>query len=199
MLEQSIGWSVYYRETDPEKRLAMLEELLEKETDDGANAYRKRLADLRYGVSPDTGARTDMLLWQCVNFSQIYSSSRFFKGMGRKEVRQALEQLGYDEASSYGEAGESALYWELRNGARRYFQTCMGADYRRMLFGLMSSGEESKKEQMCKDAWHMSGGLSARLGLEDYMQLWTKAVQDEYFSCDPAGRQRYARLEGKHI
>ena len=188
MYKQSAGWSEWYRETEPGKRREMLNSLMEKEPDDGANEYRSRLFELRHGSGEET--EKDLFLWQCVNFSQIYESSVFLKGLSRKEVRNALRQMGCEEAKQYREAGEGALYWEIRNAARRYFGTCRGSDYRRVLFGLMNSSEKDKTRNMCKDAWQMSVGVSERLGLEEEMRVWIQAVTDEYAMTDPKGLER---------
>jgi hypothetical protein len=136
----------------------------------------------------------DRWLWACVNFIQVYSSSRFFRRGGKKEVSQFLKESGYLEAASYGEAGEAALYWEIRNTAKRYFKTCMGSEYRRSLFGLLSPNGADQKKQMCKDVWRMTLGLEKRFDLSDELKLWTKAVHDEYVLTDPRASEQLQEM-----
>ena len=195
MYKVSRGWSEWYREPDPERRRDMLEVLQREEPDDGANEYRSYLFERRHG--PAGTEQKDVFLWHCVNFSQIYESAVILKGLSRKEVREALRQIGYDKAAGYGEAGEGALYWEIRNAARRYFKTCQNPEYRKVLFGLMNSSSKDKKNQMCKDAWQMSAGLGDRLGMSQELEIWIRAVTDEYSCQDPNGAQKLSELGRK--
>ncbi len=180
MYEQSAAWNEYYRETEPERRSEKLPELLKTQPDDGANALRKRLYDLRHPKLKGQDGQADLLLWQCVNFIQLYATSRFLKGSARREVADSLKKAGMEEALSWGDAGEKALYWEYRNAYRRYCNTTKNPSYRKTLFGLISSSEADKKEQLRKDTWEMSEGLAQRLGMEEQLRIWIRAVNDEY-------------------
>ena len=50
---------------------------------------------------------------------------------------------------------------------------------------------------MCKDAWQMSVGVSERLGLEEEMRVWIRAVTDEYAMTDPKGLERLKEYHEK--
>lgn len=180
MYKLSSLWAEYYRELEPARRRKLLKEALRTVPDDGANAYRYRLLELRHTDPEKPGHEIDLLLWQCVNFIQVYASARFFKKRARKDVERSLAAIGYDEAADYGEAGAQALYWELRNGARRYFTTCLGSEYHRVLFGLMSAGENDRTRRIRKDVQEMTTGLSERLLLQERLSVWNRAVQDEF-------------------
>ena len=164
MVPISPAWRDYYTELEPERRAQILQRNLREEAEDGANAYRQRLFSLRYMEE------------------------------GKKEVSQFLKESGYLEAASYGEAGEAALYWEIRNTAKRYFKTCMGSEYRRSLFGLLSPNGADQKKQMCKDVWRMTLGLEKRFDLSDELKLWTKAVHDEYILTDPRASEQLQEM-----
>ena len=187
-------WSGYYSQLDPGRRWQLLQENLREGEDDGADAYRQRLFSLRYMEEGKDEPSVDRFLWAFVNLVQVYSSSRFLKRSGRKEVQQFLEKSGFPEAEPYGEAGREALYWEIRNAAKRYFKTCTGSEYRRTLFGLLGPGAADQKREMCKEVWMMTLGLEKRLGMSQELELWTKAVHDEYYLTDPRAQEKLQEL-----
>ncbi len=197
MYQMSPVWQEYYIQLEPDRRKELLHRLLKEEADDGANAVRQKLFSLRYMEEGKTEPSVDRWLWACVNFVQVFSTSRFLKRGGRKEVEQFLDSSGYREALSAGERGETALYWEIRNAAKRYFKTCMGSEYRRSLFGLLSPNASDQKRQMCLEVWRMTEGLEKRLGMQEELKLWTKAVQDEYRTTDPSAPARLKEISEK--
>ena len=103
----------------------------------------------------------------------------------------------YDEASQYGEAGEKALSWELRNAAARYFKTCETSGYNRSLIGLIQSCSEGRLDRMCRDAWQITRGLAQRTGSEERMRIWNQAVLDAYLQADANGAERLKKYEEK--
>ena len=104
MYEISPAWNEYYRELEPERREQILNRLLQEEPDDGSNSFRKRLFALRYLSGDDPKPSMDRYLWQCVNFAQLYDTSRVFRRNGRKEAQRFLSENGYLEAVSAGPA-----------------------------------------------------------------------------------------------
>ena len=186
------AWQEFYMELEPARRAQLLQKNLTEEEDDGANAYRNRLFSLRYMEEGKPEPSVDRWLWACVNFVQVYSSSRLLKRGGKREVCQFLEKSGYREAA--GETLEAALYWEIRNAAKRYFKTCTGTEYRRVLFGLLSPGEADQRKHMCEDVWKMTTGLERRFGMTQELALWTKAVHDEYYLTDPRAQERLQEM-----
>lgn len=202
MYEQSAGWNAYYREEDPARRHRQLEEMCMLEPDDGANRFRLWLYEARYTDPARPGRMVDRFLFQCVNFVSLYNSARIFRRSAAKEVRGNLVRMGFDEVRSYGEAGEKALYWELRNAVARYFKTCESASYGRSLFGIVGAGG-GRADRVCRDAWQMSLGLSRSTGLVEEMALWNRAVRDSHSMLDGAAAQRFDALaqqmvNGKH-
>ena len=101
-------WTDFYRETEPERRRQLLKRTLEEVPDDGANACRVRLFECRHKRTGKQEHEVDLLLWQCVNFIQVYASARFFKRKARKDVESCLAAIGYDEAADFGEVGRQA-------------------------------------------------------------------------------------------
>ena len=185
MYEQSARWNEYYRELEPEARKKLFDELTMTQPDDGANEYRFALFQARYVDEKTPGKYVDRFLFQCVNFAQVFKSARLFRKSARREVERILDGMLCNEAAVLGEAGERALYWELRNTAARYFRTCQSPDYGRSLFGLLKSGDVNLHERMCRDAREMSVDLSERLGMEKELRIWNEAVRDSFFASEP--------------
>lgn len=195
MYEQSAKWNAFYMETEPDKRLEMFNELCMTEPDDGANEYRKILLDKRYKNPKDPKAKVDNYLWQCINLPYLYKNTKLFTKSHIKELKKVWKDMGFDEVSEYGEVGEKALYWEVRNMARRYFGTCNDKGYGRKLFGLVSANDDERTIHMCKDAWTMSYGLADKLMQEDMMKVFNQAVKDEYCTVDDGAADRFAGYE----
>ena len=193
MIGEREGGESDYAEREHEERAAVGKQL-EEEGGDGAASYRRRLFELRCEGGKDPGKLADRLLWQCLNLTEIYNARYLFRGSARREVLSELNALGYGEASEYGEAGEEALYREIRNAVSRYLKTCSDPGYRRLLFGLMSSSERDRKHQVCLDIWKMTEGLSGKYGLEDELRIWNRAVLDQYFAEVPEGRSMMAKI-----
>lgn len=191
MYEQSARWNEYYRELEPIRRRELFEQLCLTEPDDGANAYRRQLFEARHVDPKQPGREVDRFLFNCLSFSQIWASARMFKKHARREVLDALREMHSDRAAEYGEAGERAFYWEIRNAAARYLKTCEGSGYNRALFGMIASGDDSRAERICRDVWRSTDGLAERLDLGDELRVWSRAVQDSYFMSDPGAQRRY--------
>ena len=181
----------YYQELEPKRRKEILEELCASGPDDGANAYRKELFDARHLDTNRPGHEVDRMLFMCVNFIQLCKSARMFKKGARRDVLASMEELLFDRAAQYGEAGKEALYREIRNAAVRYFKTCESSGYNRHLFGLTASGDESRKTRMCRDAWQMSEGLSRRTGLEAEMAEWNRGVLGAFAATGGDAREAF--------
>ena len=197
MFEQTAGWSEYYRELEPKRRRLLLERFCEEEPDDGANAYRRILFEARHTDPKAPGHEVDRMLFQCIDFMQLYRSARIFRENAVKSVCRAIKELRFDLAGQYGEAGTGALYWEIRNTAARYLSTCSSPSYNRRLFGLAPSNEGSRNDRVLRDFWQMSEGLARRTGLETELAIWNQAVADAYCMTGEGAREQLEAYRGK--
>ena len=196
MYEQSARWNEYYRELEPVRRQEMLDRLCMTEPDDGANEYRRRLFRARHADEKQPGRMVDRFLFNCLSFPHVWSTAKWFKKHARKEILGALQEMLADDMAAFGEAGERAFYWEIRNVAARYLKTCEGAGFNRALFGMIASGDESRADRVCRDVWRATEGLAETLHLHDELRVWNRAVQDAYFMSDPAAQSRFSEYKG---
>ena len=192
MYEQNARWNSFYRETDPARRRTMLTELMKTEPDDGANMYRYALLDARHGAKKHEQGEIDRYLFQFVNMVQVYRSARIFRKSAAREILKTMRELKWSDAPLYGEAGERALYWELRNAAARFFKTCESPQFNRSLFGMVASGDAGRQNRVCEEVWQMTRGLSERTGLHDELRIWNAAVTDAYCQFDGGAMERLA-------
>ena len=173
----------YYEEIDPDKRKKTLDEYLAAAGDsDPAAAYRKALYEYRF-VDPapaDPRRKLDRFMLAFLDFLYLYRSSRVLPGRYVKEVEATIGALELDERVHTDPLFAEAFNLEVRNAARRYFDTCKTDGYHRKFFGIAASKPEEKEKQRCIDVWRMSYGLAERLDLEEEMDLFCRALSEAY-------------------
>ncbi len=187
-------WKEYYREEDPKRREILKKKLFQEQPDDGANEYREFLFGKRYIDEKQTEEYVDRMLYQCVNFLQLYKNARLFRRSSLREIREVMSMFGFDRCQNYGEAGEAALYWEIRNAAARYLKSCKDPSYRRKIFGLMGTDDKDRTYQAAKDIWEMTQGLSKKYELEEELRIWCDAVTAEFTEKTPEGERMLRQI-----
>ena len=153
----------YYEEIDPAKRKKILDEYL-----------------AAAGDSDPAAAKLDRFMLAFLDFLYLYRSSRVLPGRYVKEVEATIGALEHDERVHTDPLFAEAFSLEVRNAARRYFDTCKTDGYHRKFFGIAASKPEEKEKQRCIDVWRMSYGLAERLGLEEEMDLFCRALSEAY-------------------
>ena len=192
------AWREYYEVLEPEKRKALLEKLSKSVPDDGANRFRKKLFEQRHTDPKKADHMIDLFLWQCVYLPGLYRKRNFFLFNARQEMQRALKDSFLDGSVRMNAAEKSALYWELRNAAARYFATCSGSRYGNKFLGMKHATMEEKRERACEDAWIMSRGMALCSGLEKEMQIFIDAVRDEYDNYEVGGADKFDAYGAAH-
>ena len=186
----------YYRETNPEKRKALLEGLGE---DDKELPLRKALFEARYPARRDgEGQYADRYLYAFMLMLQTRRETAGLFGRNRKQMLKTLALFGKEKAEAYGKAGEAVLHQEIVNAATRYFETCMSPGYRRKLFGTIMPSDEERNAHIRRDAYDISYGLAKRLDLEQETRFLCKPVAEAYraFSDDEVALSQGAHVSG---
>ena len=195
------GWTEYYRETDPEKRRLLFKQMSDV-FDDGANELRYRLYERRHTDNAHPGRIVDKgvleIMLMSVNDSPIYRFSPFTAG----SIRRSMTDLGIDEVCDANDMSASAVYWEIRNAARRYFENCKGPQYARKWFGMVASSDDEKLEKTAYDVWTMTVRIPEMYGMIEEMRIFSDAVRDEFTEMSEEARASYMRqvkqAKGKH-
>ena len=199
--QQTDVWDAYYAETDPELRKQLLEDGCEAAPDEKLNALRRELWNFRYTDPKDSKHRVDRLLWQCVNFVCIYrmSAPPFLRKGGERDVKKALAEMGLELAEAYGEAGRAELYREYRNATQRYLSISYNDKYyRKKYFGILSMKNEECKGKMAEDIWKLSIGVIERFHLQNQLELFSRAVRDEFVSFIPDAQKLLEQRDAAH-
>ena len=171
----------YYEEIDPAKRRNILDEYIAAAGgSDPAASYRKALYEYRYVDPADPQKKLDRFMLAFLDFLYLYRSSRILPGRYVKEVKTTIGSLELDERVHTDPLFAEAFSLEVRNAARRYFETCKTDGYHRKFFGITASKPEEKEKQRCIDVWRISYGLAERLGLEEEMDLFCRALSEAY-------------------
>ncbi|MFU0832345.1 MAG: DUF5664 domain-containing protein [Oscillospiraceae bacterium] len=195
-VRQTEIWDAYYAEMDAKRRKELLTDGCEMEPDNPLNALRRELWELRYLDPKNPEQPVDRLLWQCVNLLCIYKMSRprMVRKSSAKEVRDAIQTMGFEQAERCGESGRQELYREFRNAAHRYFSvSSTDKSYRKKYFGIKTMNHDEYKEKLAKDAWCLSKGIAERFQLQRELEVFSNAVKDEFFAFMPDAQDLWDR------
>lgn len=175
----------YYREIDPKKRKALLEQSIAAGEDPEDNAIRKELWELRYKNPSDAvkGGLADgyLALWMSMEFNKDADRKLFgYKG-ARKDIGAHLQRLKFKEFQEKGGKYEELLYRECCHMVTTYMGLCAtDKSYNTMLCGLVSIGEEKAKEKLKADIYQTAVALPPSIKMEEELAIVTKAAREMY-------------------
>ena len=193
------AWEDFYKETDPKKRLEIYERTVKETDDDGANELRRKLYEKRHTDPKNKGNEVDRGLWNMLVIP-VNTKVQFKMWPGTlRELKNSLKDLGLDEIREGDETGEGAVYWEIRNIARRYFETCSGSGYGRKLFGLIESTEQEKLEKTVRDVYAMVDEIPVKFGLQEEMRVFSDAVRDEFMDQSNEAKELYIKVKNSKL
>lgn len=177
--------AAYYREADPMKRKALLEQSIAEGEDVQANAVRQELWEIRYHDKSDADAngRADgfLSLWMALEFNRDADKKWFAIKRARKEINKQLEKLNFAELSQKSELHKELLYRECCHLVKLYMELCeKDKTYNNMFCGLISMSEERSKEKLQADVRETAIRLPAALQMEEELQMLTKAAREMY-------------------
>lgn len=175
----------YYRESDPAKRLALLNLSIEAGEEPELNKIRKELWEIRYQDKSELGGdvRADGLiaLWMLLEFNR--DSGKRFMGVrgGHKEILKQLEKMKFQEICAKGEVYQSLLYRECCHMVKVYMELCESdKSYNSTLFGILRMSSAQAKDKLKADIYHIAVELPKILKLEEELQMITKAAHEMY-------------------
>ena len=197
MYELNPLWENYYNELKPDKRKKMLKELISSGEDDGANGLRQKLLKKRHTDPKDPGHQVDMFLMECAYLPSLYRKRKFFLVNMKNEIKRTKAHLCLDDVDKYTEMEKIALYWELRNAAKRYFKTCTGSRYGNRLMCISKATEDEKVRLAGRDAWQMSAGIARYCWQEKEMAIFCDAVKDAYVDYFEDGQEIFEHFAEK--
>ncbi|MCQ2507620.1 MAG: hypothetical protein MJ097_02385 [Dorea sp.] len=194
---ECLEWRDYYLEIDEKKRGKLLEELLTSLPDDGANELRKKLYDSRYHDPKKPGKKVDRGIWEMVVMPSYLSGFIVSKERIKKYIDVSLTNLGINDEVRNDEVLSSAVYWEIRNIARRFYKTCESPQYGRKFFGITESSWEEKQVRCGHDVWIMAEVVAEKFDKKEDMKIFSDAVVDEFFLMSDQAEEIYRDIQRK--
>ncbi len=188
MPKEKAPWpECYYQENDAQKRLALLEDAIQKrEGDDAENALRKKLWGLRYGRQiKKNGPLPDgyVGLWVALNYHR-QDRSYFRLRSAVREIEGRLRDLGIDHMQNT-EQEQQLLHRELVHAVSLYLSTCNEGSYSTQVFGLMKMKPESLVQKIAAEIYDVTCDLPARLGLAQRLKPLRKAAFEAFYETFP--------------
>ena len=188
------AWSEFYEEVDPNKRRELIDRLMEESEDDGANELRRQLFTERHKPPKNAVREVDNGIWHMIVVpSNLKLQYKLTPGT-KNEIRKSMRELGVESVDKSDPIKVSAVYWELRNVAKRYFTTCNGPKYARKYFGILQSSDEEKLKKTAEDVWACAVGVPEHYKLVDEMRIFSDAVRDAFFDYYDDGESVYQRV-----
>lgn len=175
----------YYRENDPMKRLALLEQSIQEGETPEADAVRKELWNIRYADSAEMGkdSKADgyLGLWMSMEFNKGAGNKFFGAKSACKELRKHLEKLKFKEFQEKGGIHAELLYRECCHLARLYMELCAtDRAYNTTLCGIMSISKDKSKEKLKRDMYETAVLLPQSIKMEEELAIITKAAREMY-------------------
>ena len=173
----------YYRETDPMKRRALLDQAIAEGEDAQVNEVRKEIWEARYSAPTNDGGVADGFLrfWMTMEFNRS-SGHKIFGAKGAvKDIRKELESVNFQQIRAKSPLHEELLYRECEHLIKFYMDLC-GTDksYNTMLCGLIPIKKDDVKAKLQRDIYETAVCLPKDLSMEDELSLITKAAHAMY-------------------
>lgn len=175
----------YYKEHDPMKRKALLEEAIQAGEEAQANAIRKELWEIRYAgaseLGPETRADGFLALWMVMEFNRDASKKLFGWKSARKDIAKKLEALKFDEIAKKSPLHRELLYRECCHMVRMYMEICQkDKSYGSFLFGIMSISEDKIQQKIRIDIRETAVELPPSIKMEEELKMITEAAKEVY-------------------
>lgn len=173
----------YYRETEPEKRKELLEQAIASGEDQEANKIRKEIWEARYKGTTNEGGIADGYLkfWMALEFNRNAGHKVFGSGRAQKEIRKELDDIKFREIRAKSALHEELLHRECQHLVRFYMDLCeKDKNYNSVLCGLITIKKDSAKAKLQRDIYETAILLPQEIGLEEDLDLLTKAAREMY-------------------
>lgn len=180
----------YYREHEPMKRKALLDQAIQSGEDAETNAVRKELWDIRYASPSDAGSDTRadgfLALWMVMEFNRDASGRLFGWKNARKEIVKNLDKLKFAEIQAKSTLHKELLYRECCHMVRMYMEICQkDRAYNTLLCGLMSLSSDKTTMKIKRDIYETAVALPSVIKMEEELGIITEAAKAVYEEAFP--------------
>ncbi|MDO4276020.1 MAG: hypothetical protein Q4D16_20315 [Eubacteriales bacterium] len=177
--------AAYYREHDPMKRKALLEEAIQAGDDPQGNAIRKEIWEIRYHGTSENGSGSPadgyLGLWMALEFNRDAARKLFGIKGARKEIMKHLDKLKFRELAEKGSEYEELLYRECCHLVKLYIELCeKDRNYNTVLCGIMNMSSDKSKAKLQKDIFETAVALPPSIKMEEELGIITRAAREMY-------------------
>ena len=165
------------------KRKELLEQAIASGEDQEANKIRKEIWEARYKGTTNEGGIADGYLkfWMALEFNRNAGHKVFGSGRAQKEIRKELDDVKFREIRAKSALHEELLHRECQHLVRFYMDLCeKDKNYNSVLCGLITIKKDSAKAKLQRDIYETAILLPQEIGLEEDLDLLTKAAREMY-------------------
>lgn len=177
----------YYRETDPAKRKALLDQAIAEEGNTEENQARREIWDARYCMKSDLGGQADGYLkfWMTIEFHRTSGNRMFGVKGARKGLQKELDQVRFRELAGKSELHRELICRECEHLVKLYMDLCQtDKSYNTILCGLVTMKKDDVKAKLQNDIYETAVKVPRTLEMEEDLALLTRAARkvfEEYF------------------
>lgn len=175
----------YYKEHEPMKRKALLDQAIQSGEDAEANAIRKEIWEIRYSgtseLGPQTRADGFLALWMTMEFNRDASKRLFGWKSARKEIVKKLDKLHFPEIQEKSPLHKELLYRECCHMVKMYMELCQkDKSYNSMLCGLITINSDTVAAKIKKDIYETALEVPTAIKMEKELGVIMEAAKEVY-------------------
>lgn len=171
----------YYKESDPNKRKALLDQALASGEDREANEIRKEIWETRYSQNGSEMADGYLRFWMIMEFNKNAANKWFGVKGASKDILKELNSVNFLEIQNKSDLHRELIYRECCHLLKLYIELCKtDRSYNSMLCGIITIKPEDVKAKIKKDIYKTAVCLPKDLGMEKELALVTKAAREVY-------------------
>lgn len=176
--------AAYYRESDPMKRRALLDQAAAEGENTRENEIRREIWEARYHEQGENGGPADGFLkfWMAMEFNRN-SGNKWFTGTkgARREITKELNAVKFHEIREKSSLHEELLYRECCHLVKLYMDLCAtDKSYNTIICGIVTMSQESARAKLQKDIYETAVRLPKELKMEEELGLITRAAREIY-------------------
>ena len=138
----------------------------------GEKAAVEKAADIADGY---------LKFWMALEFNRNAGHKVFGSGRAQKEIRKELDDVKFREIRAKSALHEELLHRECQHLVRFYMDLCeKDKNYNSVLCGLITIKKDSAKAKLQRDIYETAILLPQEIGLEEDLDLLTKAAREMY-------------------
>ncbi len=194
----------YYRETDPEKRKALLDKMIAEDNSE-ENQKRLELFDARYFYPKGQGRKkhlADSYMGVLMDMKVTADNNKMVVGSRslKRLVQKFYKTLQIQKFSEEGDLSRQLLYMEFYHMMSIYLESSLvDKHYGSTLMHLVKISEENVQKKLIKDFYEIAWLLPHLTDMTEEFSLWTQAAYDAFCEVLPDCREKLTDYISKRV